>query len=833
MAYTLSRNLKLRIDSNLTANSKYNLERLDLLGSTFLVDSTNQLNVRSSSNILIEPESADIGGSGVGGTVSIGTASHDIDTLLVYATNFNLSTNLGLADQAIGGTRNLLVRYKSDLNSAVDTAADRVLSVDLDGANRSLVLGGSLSQLGGDLTLNLSGTTSINIPQTGTLSTLSGVEILTNKTISAISNTISGISNSSISASAAISYSKLALTNSIVDSDVSSSAAISYSKLNLANFITNSDISPSASIVYSKLSIVNSVVNADINSAAAISYSKLNLSGSVTNLDIAAGAAIARSKVAAGTASHVVVNDGSGLLSSVAILSTSIGGTGVSGTAVFPTSGTVLTATNTSTLSNKTIDGGSNSLTNIAYSSLVLTNSVTNTDISATAGISYTKLNLTGSILNADVAVGAAIAGTKINPVFGNQVISTLDRLQFEEGGLTTALRAAQSGQSANLDFRLPPSHGTDGQVLKTNGSGEMDWITVGGTGTVTSVALAAPAEFAVSGSPVTTAGTLTLDWENVPANAVLSGPTTGADATPSFRLLVSNDIPTGLTATKIADGSVDNTEFQYLNGATSNIQGQLNGKQPLDATLTSLAAYNTNGFLVQTGSDVFAGRTLIAGTGISIANGDGVASNPTISSTITQYTDELAQDAVGTIFLDTASVNLTYNDGTPSISADVIPGGVDHDQLLNFVANEHVDHTAVQIATAANSGLTGGGTIATTRNIVVDPTNAPSITPATGDTILLADASNSNLLSKTTVGDIVALASVNSYKEFWSNADGTTKVITHNLGTVDVIVQIFDSSVSGDTLYVNTVVRTDINTVTLTSTQAPTVAWRVLILAV
>lgn len=38
--------------------------------------------------------------------------------------------------------------------------------------------------------------------------------------------------------------------------------------------------------------------------------------------------------------------------------------------------------------------------------------------------------------------------------------------------------------------------------------------------------------------------------------------------------------IDTGLAATKIADGSVSNAEFQYLGGVTSDIQTQLNAKQ-------------------------------------------------------------------------------------------------------------------------------------------------------------------------------------------------------------------------------------------------------------
>ncbi len=46
--------------------------------------------------------------------------------------------------------------------------------------------------------------------------------------------------------------------------------------------------------------------------------------------------------------------------------------------------------------------------------------------------------------------------------------------------------------------------------------------------------------------------------------------------------------------------------------------------------------------------------------------------------STNLYFTDERAQDAVGTILVDTVSINFTYDDITPKITADVIPGGVD-----------------------------------------------------------------------------------------------------------------------------------------------------------
>lgn len=64
------------------------------------------------------------------------------------------------------------------------------------------------------------------------------------------------------------------------------------------------------------------------------------------------------------------------------------------------------------------------------------------------------------------------------------------------------------------------------------------------GSGSVTSVALSLPSIITVSGSPVTTTGTLTGTLATQVANTIFSGPTTGADATPTFRALVAADIP-------------------------------------------------------------------------------------------------------------------------------------------------------------------------------------------------------------------------------------------------------------------------------------------------
>lgn len=87
-------------------------------------------------------------------------------------------------------------------------------------------------------------------------------------------------------------------------------------------------------------------------------------------------------------------------------------------------------------------------------------------------------------------------------------------------------------------------------------------------------------------------------------------------------------------------------------------------------------------------------------------------------------YTDEQAQDAVGTILTDTATVNATYTDATPEIKFDVIPGGI---KLDDFAAPD--DNADLNVSSSAH-GLMPKATGSTTTFYRSDGTQA---TPAGG----------------------------------------------------------------------------------------------------
>jgi hypothetical protein len=98
-------------------------------------------------------------------------------------------------------------------------------------------------------------------------------------------------------------------------------------------------------------------------------------------------------------------------------------------------------------------------------------------------------------------------------------------------------------GNNGDYYFRTD-TPANQAQLLYVKAAGVWTVVSFGGSGTVSSVGLTAPSALfaAVTGSPVTTSGTLGLVLATQAAGTFLGGPVSGAAATPTFRAITSSD---------------------------------------------------------------------------------------------------------------------------------------------------------------------------------------------------------------------------------------------------------------------------------------------------
>ncbi|MCX6106001.1 MAG: hypothetical protein NTY08_09245 [Proteobacteria bacterium] len=196
------------------------------------------------------------------------------------------------------------------------------------------------------------------------------------------------------------------------------------------------------------------------------------------------------------------------------------GGTGVNSTATFPLSGVVVTETATETLTNKTLSGATiNGASSISGSTTINTTSTINSGAQTVSG------NVT---------------------IQGNN--TTANKLVLNDKGSANSVSLkAPDNLTSSIVWELPSTNGSAGQVLSTNGSGTLSWVSAA-VGSVTNVTGTAPISV--------TTGTSTPVISMSQANGSTNGYLSSADWTTFSNKQAAGNYITELTGDITATGA-------------------------------------------------------------------------------------------------------------------------------------------------------------------------------------------------------------------------------------------------------------------------------------
>lgn len=196
----------------------------------------------------------------------------------------------------------------------------------------------------------------------------------------------------------------------------------------------------------------------------------------------------------------------------------------------------------------------------------------------------------------------------------------------------------------------------------------------------------------------------------------------------------ISQDTAQQSATTIGVNTSVSDTEYGYLDGVTSAIQTQIDGKQATDSDLTAVSGLSANGLVTRTSTGNMSART-ITGTAneITVSNGDGVSGNPTLSiptavtftgKTVTGGTYSSPSLTTPTIGVATATSVNKWAFTAPTTAATLTAGG---DSLTYTMPASSqtipglTDSVTLQNKTSATTAAGGNNTFKTRKFLLLD----------------------------------------------------------------------------------------------------------------
>ena len=327
--------------------------------------------------------------------------------------------------------------------------------------------------------------------------------------------------------------------------------------------------------------------------------------------------------------------------------------------------------------------------------------------------------------------------------------------------------------------------------ALKENSANKtLDLTTVDGTSDIKFPSAKATKDYVDSQIATGVVDATTLIKGKVQLNGDLTGtadlPRIAADAVTTDKILnanVTNDkIATGIDATKLADGSVTNTELQYIGTLSSDVQTQINGLNSNIATNASDITANTAAIATNTtdiatnASNITANTAAIATNTTDIAtntsditvNTAAIATNTTdIANNASNITANTADIVTNTTDIAINASNITAN--TAAIATNTTDIATN---ALNITANTaDIATNTTDIATNASNITANTAAIATNTTDIA--TNASDIAANTA-----AIATNTTDIA-TNASDITALKTLANGKIYVGNASNEATEVT------------------------------------------------------